>query len=406
MHGREFDVVVWGATGFTGGLVAEYLVQHGGEQLVWAIGGRDRHKLERVRREIGASAELPLIVGDASHESDMLSLAQRARVIISTVGPFSRHGLPLIHACAESGTDYCDSTGEVPFMRRAIDECHARAQKSGARLVPGCGFDSIPSDLGVLLLALEAERRGTTLTATDLVLTKARGGTSGGTVATMLEMVDQAKRDKAIRKLLLDPYALSPDRAHDLDVDGRDGLDIELDPHLGVYTAPFFMGSVNTRVVRRSNALLGFRYGREFRYRERMVGGKLARGLPGAVAIVGSLTGAALAASTSLTRSVLERLVPKPGEGPREEVRRSGFFKMSLFSTLADGSELRGQVAGIRDPGYGETAKMVAESALALLDPEAKQPGFEAGVLTPATALGMPLIERLRQAGMTFRIEG
>ncbi len=403
---RDFDIVVWGATGFTGRLIAEYLARNASPDVRWALGGRSREKLEGIARDLpsGRALRPELVVADAANAEQMNALAARSRVVCSAVGPFARYGMPLVLACAENGTDYCDTTGEVHFMRRSIDAADARAKATGARIVHAVGFDSIPSDLGVLLLAEHARKQGATLGETELVLLASKGGASGGTVATMLAMVDEAKKDRALRKLMADPYALSPDRKNDLTNDGYDALGIELNRSLGLFTAPFFMGPTNTRVVRRSNALTGFRYGRSFRYRERMVASKAAKGLPGALLAsvgIGALLGLA---SIPVTRKLLEARVPKPGEGPSRQERETGFFKIAIFAALEGQKRpsLRAEVIGTNDPGYGETAKMVGESTLALLDDGARQPGFEAGVLTSATALGMPLIERLRGAGMTF----
>lgn len=413
MQGRDLDLVVWGATGFTGGLIAERIAAHaaGSPTFRWAIGGRDEAKLAAVARSLESrapgGAPHATLLGDATSLEDMRRVAARARVVVSTVGPFARWGLPLVKACAELGTSYCDTTGEVPFIRASIDACEKIAKASGARIVHAAGFDSLPSDLGVLILAERALSVGRTLGATELVVTAARGGASGGTIGTMLGTLDQAREDRALRRLLGDPYALSPDRASDLDVDGRDALGVGWDARLGRFTVPFFMGPINTRVVRRSNALFGFRYGRRFAYSERMVVGRAGRGLPGALVATLGMGAFIAAASFGPTRGLLDARLPKPGQGPSEEERTRGFFKMSIFGTLDGDAQpsLVAEVEGINDPGYGETAKMTSETALALLDPSAVRPGFEAGVLTPATALGLPLVERLRAKGMTFRVE-
>jgi len=405
---RELDFVVWGATGFTGRLIAEYLARKAPAATRWAIGGRSREKLDGIARDLPtAAAPRPeIVVADAANELEMGELARRARVVCSAVGPFARYGMPLVLACAENGTDYCDTTGEVHFMRRSIDAADARAKATGARIVHAVGFDSIPSDLGVLMLAERAREQGATLGKTELVLTSSKGGASGGTIATMLAMLDEARSDRDLRRLMADPYALSPDRKNDIANDGRDQMSIEWSRDLGFFTAPFFMGPTNTRVVRRSNALSGFRYGRGFQYRERMLAGKGGKGLPGAIIATLGLGGLVGLASIPATRKLLDARLPKPGEGPSRKQRETGFFNISILAAL-EGDErpsLRATVAGTNDPGYGETAKMVGESTLALLDDGARQPGFEAGVLTSATALGLPLIERLRGAGMTFEV--
>lgn len=410
---RAHDVVLFGATGFTGALVAEYLARHhGGSGVRIALAGRDRNKLERVRASLraihGAAAEWPILVADAKDEAALADIAARAEVVCTTVGPYAKYGGPLVAACVRHGTDYCDLTGEVQFIRRMIDAHHEEAVKTGARIVHCCGFDSIPSDLGTLMMQdAMRERHGGHLDEVRFFAGESRGGASGGTIASMLNLLEELERDPSVRRIVGDPYALVPKDAR-----GRDGSDqkgIGYDRDLGMWTAPFVMAAINTRVVRRSNYLLDHAYGRDFRYSEAMSTGRGAKGALLATAVTAGLGGFLAAAAIPPVRKVLERRVlPKPGEGPDREVRERGYFVVRLVGKgrAADGREitLRGRVEGKADPGYGETAKMLSESALCLaLDgAQLDAPG---GIRTPASTMGRRLIERLRAAGMIFSVE-
>ncbi len=406
---RPFDVLIWGATGFTGRLLAAYLARTA-PGLRWALGGRSASKLEAVRAELSrahpAAAALPLIVADAADPGSLARLVAQSRVVCSTVGPFAKHGHPLVAACVEQGTDYCDSTGEPHFVRATIDAHHEVAREKGVRVVSCCGFDSLPSDLGVLMLAEHARREGRSLAEVRFLLGPWRGGASGGTVASMIGIIEEARGDRALRRMLADPYGLSPDRANDLDTDGRDSMAVHHDRALGVWTAPFVMAAINTRIVRRSNALTGHAYGKQLRYSEALSFKGNTRGMiQASLTALGTMAGGAAAAMPG-ARSLVERLLPAPGEGPSTEEMARGFFKARLYARL-DGDDrprLLGRVEGKQDPGYLETAKMLGESALCLAQ-DPRRAGFEGGVLTPATAMGTALIERLRRAGMTFATE-
>jgi short subunit dehydrogenase-like uncharacterized protein len=399
---RELDVVVFGATGFAGKLTAEYLTQHAPDGVRIGLGGRSEEKLERVRSSLGSrAADWPLVVADSSDPASMKALAERCSVVVTTVGPFLKYGMPLVEACAEAGTHYADLTGEPLFIRDAIDRCHARAQETGARIVHCCGFDSIPSDLGVFLLHREAQAE---LEDTTLVVRGVKGGASGGTIDSMKTIIDEVKADSGKRKLLLDPYSLSPDRAAEPDL-GRQ-LDMRPPVHddeLGQWLAPFVMGSINTRVVRRSNALQDWAYGRRFRYRETMAMGSGLAGRAKATALVGGLGTFMGALSLPPTRAALNRFLPKPGEGPSAEARAKGFFKIDIHARTSTGERYVCRVAAKGDPGYAATAVMLGESALCLaLDGD--QLPDRAGVLTPATALDGALVDRLRAAGQTYEV--
>jgi short subunit dehydrogenase-like uncharacterized protein len=399
---RSFDLVLFGATGFTGQLVAEYLVKKKSAGVRLALAGRDRGKLETLARGLGAS--VPILVGNVRDPASIDAIARQTRVVCTTVGPYATYGGPLVAACAEHGTDYCDLTGELQWVRRMMDAHEGTAKRTGARIVPSCGFDSIPSDLGVAVLQGYAKaRHGAPCDRITYAVTKLRGGASGGTVASMLQMVEEATVDAGVRALLKDAYCLNP-------VGEREGPDdarfhgAAWDAELGAWTAPFVMGAINERVVRRTNAISGFAYGRSFRYREVVA---FPRGPAGFALSVGAAFGLgafAVAAAVPPVRALLRHTVlPSPGEGPSEQRRARGCFEITLLGQgrSKDGRPftVRGKVAGQGDPGYAATSRMLGEAALCLaLDESSSQGGF----LTPAVAMGDRLVARLRAAGMTL----
>lgn len=400
---RDLDVVVFGATGFVGRLTAQYLARSAPDGVRIGLAGRSRDRLAAVRGELGQRAvDWPLLVADTDDPASLRALAQGSRVVATTVGPYARYGLPLVEACAAAGTHYADLTGEVLFVRDSIDAAHGDAQASGARIVHACGFDAVPSELGVLLSAEQARTDGAgELTDTTMLVVSLRGGASGGTVDSIRGMVDEARSDSARRRVLLDPYALSPDRGAEPDLGNeRDSLGVSRFD--GRWTAPFVMSSFNTRIVRRSNALTGWSYGRSFRYRELLSVGRspIAPLLAGAVvAGVGGLVGG-LALPPS--RFVLDRVLPKPGEGPGEQAQENGHFRIETTASTTSGVRYRTTVAAKGDPGYAATAVMLGEAALALAGDDLPD---AAGVLTPATGIGRPLADRLRAAGFTVSVE-
>ena len=327
-------------------------------------------------------------------------MAGRATAVATTVGPFRKYGRAVVDACVAEGTHYADLTGETLFMRETIDRADAAAKASGARIVHTCGFDSIPSDLGVFLLHEAAGE----LTDTTLVVRRAKGGFSGGTIDTLRDTTDSVKADRSLLKILGDPYALSPDRSAEPNLGReRDLRGIEHSDELGAWLGPFVMASVNTRVVRRSNALQGWAYGRSFRYREVMAFGEGLRGRAMAAAVAAGTGGVALGMAVPPTRFLFDRLLPDPGEGPKDELVRNGFFHIEVHTRTAAGDRWMCEIRAKGDPGYGATAVMLAESALCLGLDGAKLPD-RAGVLTPATAMGDALVERLRAAGQTYTV--
>lgn len=397
------DLVVFGATGFVGELTAQHLAEHAPAEAQIGLGGRSKDKLEAVRHRLGPrAASWPLVVADSADRGALDALCAQTGVVVSTVGPYARHGLPLVQACAASGTHYADLAGEVLFVRRSADACHETAVASGARIVHSCGFDSVPSDLGVLMLADAARADGAgELTDTTYLLVSARGGVSGGTVDSMRTQVDETRGDSASKQLLADPYALSPDRAAEPRL-GDEGDALGVGREGGRWTAPFVMAPFNTRIVRRSNALTGFSYGRTFRYREVMSTGDslLSPVLAGATAVGLGVVAAGMALRPA--RAVLDRVLPKPGDGPDEKTRRTGRFRVELTATTTSGARYRAVVAAQGDPGYAATAVMLGQAGLALTG-DGLPP--RAGVLTPATGIGQPLVERLRAASFTMTVE-
>lgn len=406
---RELDIVVYGATGFVGRLVAGHLARNAPADVRIALAGRNRDRVEAIRAGLGErAADWPVLVADATDAESLAALAGSARVVVTTVGPYARHGLPLVHACAEAGTDYVDLTGEVLFHRESIDEFHDRAAASGARIVHSCGFDSVPSDLGVyeLYKRVQADDEGD-LGPTTLVVSELRGGVSGGTIDSLRMQIDAVRRDKRARSIALSPYSLSPDRTAEPDLGRQSDVEIvrgsEVSPGVRGWKAPFVMASYNTRVVRRSNALLDWAYGRGFAYREVMEVGSSPLSLGPAAAVTAAMGGLVAGLGFGPTRALLDRVLPAAGSGPSEKTRTNGRFAMDIYTTTSTGAHYRSRVAAQGDPGYAATAVMLGESALALAEDRDELPDA-AGVLTPATGIGEPLAERLRAAGFTLAV--
>jgi short subunit dehydrogenase-like uncharacterized protein len=404
---RELDVVLFGATSFVGRLTAEYLARAAPPQARIGLAGRSQARLRELQSSLGTSASAwPLLVADSNDSRSLQALAVKTHVLASTVGPYRRYGLGVLEACANAGTHYADLTGEVLFMREAIDRFDAVARQSGARIVHSCGFDSIPSDLGVLLLHEAATADGAgELEDTTLVVRAMKGGPSGGTIASLKGTIDDARSDRQLARVLMDPYALSPDRDAEpsLGAEG-DMRTIANDRELGMWIGPFVMSTINTRAVRRSNALQSWAYGRRFRYREVMGFGSGPLAAVQAGAVAGGVGALAAGLAIGPTRAVLDRVLPSPGEGPSESRRRTGFFRIEIHTRTSTGARYLCRVAAQGDPGYLATSVMFGESSLCLaLDGEQLPP--RAGVLTPATALGDALVQRLRAAGQTLEVE-
>lgn len=406
---KPYDIILWGATGYTGQLVADYLARCAPADLRWALAGRNQAKLESVRDSLTAvnpaAADLPIVLGDSLDAASMAKLAAQTRVVCTTVGPYADYGTPLVAACAAQGVDYCDITGEALWVRKNIASYHAQAGETGARIVHFCGVDSIPSDLGTLMVQEAAlAQYGRACTEVKHLIVDFSGGFSGGTAASMLSMAEAGKDDPHFRRLLADPYSLVPERVHDwTETDLQQAL---YDADFGCWVGPFIMASINSRVVRRSHALHAWSQPGEFRYQEMMRYGKGVNGrLRAAIMGLGIQLLPAAAAVPPVQR-LIEQMAPEPGTGPTAAERENGHFRTVLLGKIPDENGpgetlLKGVVAGNMDPGYGETSKMLAESALCLALDDLPRQG---GILTPAAAMGMTLVARLRAAGMIFTV--
>jgi short subunit dehydrogenase-like uncharacterized protein len=386
---RELDIVVYGATGFTGRLVAEYLNNTYGvnQDVNWAMAGRSLDKLVSVRDEMGIDLAVPLIVADGSDVQSINTMVDRASVVLTTVGPYQLYGNELVAACAERGTDYVDLCGEPAWMHKMIADHSAAAEKSGARIIFSCGFDSIPFDLGVLFLQNYAkETLGSTVSRVKGRVRSMKGTFSGGTLASFRATMAAAGKDRNLIGVLRNPFSLTPG------FEGADqplGNKPEFDTSINSWVAPFVMASINTKNIHRSNMLMGHLYGEGFVYDEMLVTGSGDRG---------EAVAKAVAEDNSMANDPR-----KPGEGPSKEERETGFYDVLMVGEHSDGRSVRISVKGDKDPGYGSTSKMIAESAVCLV----KNPDLASGgIWTPAPAMGEKLIERLEaHAGLTFAVE-
>jgi short subunit dehydrogenase-like uncharacterized protein len=406
MTDTPFDIVVFGATSFVGQILCRYLWQrHGtGGEVKWALAGRSQAKLEQVRGQLGHGAQaLPLLVADAADEQALRAVCQQTRVVISTVGPYALYGSPLVKVCAETGTDYCDLTGEVPWMAQMIAAHENTAKKTGARIVHTCGFDSVPSDLGVQYLQEQAQAKfGAPCTSVRMRIARIKGGLSGGTVASMLNMMREMEKDPSVKRVLTNPFVLTPQ--------GR-GIRqpnvnfMAYDDAARSWLAPFVMASINTRVVHRTNHLMGSPYGQDFKYDEAMMTGPGLAGRLRAFGMAAGLGGFMVASSFKTTRHLLERyVVPKPGEGPSPQSQERGLYDLRFMGETSQGQKMTAKVTGDRDPGYGSTAKMLGEAGacLAFDLPKSEMGG---GFWTPAALMGSKLRSRLIQhAGLKFDV--
>jgi short subunit dehydrogenase-like uncharacterized protein len=385
---REFDIIIYGATGFTGRLVAEYLVQHYGGRAdapKWAMAGRSADKLAEVRDLIGAPKATPLVVADASNPASLDAMAARTQAVLTTVGPYQLYGSDVVAACVKAGTAYADLCGEPGWMREMIDAHQDAAKASGARITFSCGFDSIPFDLGMLFLQAEAvKRHGKPAPRVKGRVRKMAGGASGGTIASLTETLKAVAKKPSLALLLKSSFALTPG------FEGPSqpsGLIPEYDSATGTWTAPFVMAAINTKNVHRTNFLLGHPWGADLVYDEMVMT---------TIGDAGKAMAEAMAKANPFGGSKLQ-----PGEGPSKEERENGFYDILFIGEYEDGTSIRASVQGDRDPGYGSTSKMLAETGIALLSNKG-----DGGVWTPGALLGEALIDRLTaNAGLTFRLE-
>ena len=404
MQQRDYDVVLYGASGFTGKQTVEYFAKHAGP-IRWAMAGRNRAKLEAVKAQVGSAANsADVLVADSQDQAGLDAIVARTRVLLTTAGPFALYGTKIVDACVRFKTDYVDITGETVWARELIDRYHAQAAADGARIIPFCGFDSIPSDLGAYLMARHIQSKFGVGCKQVKAYFQMAGGVNGGTLATAFNLYEsgQAKQSR-------DPFLLNPAGEHSAEERHRnqDPTSARYDPDLGAWAAPFVMGPINTRVVRRSNALFDewqAGYGANFSYQEYMkFDGSL-----GWMPATGLSTGAALfqAAMASPLRPLLKSMLPSPGEGPSEKAMNEGWFRCELWGFTEDGRKVRGIIKDQGDPGNRATVKFLCEAALCLALNADELPGgvTRGGLLTPATALGDVLAQRLRNAGMTIEI--
>ena len=390
MNTREFDIIVYGATGYTGRLVAEYLSNHYGNRddgPKWAMAGRSLEKLQEVRDLIGAPADTPLVVANADDSADLEAMCQRTRVVLTTVGPYQLYGDKLVAACVATGTDYADLCGEPAWMAQKIAEHQAAAEASGARICFSSGFDSIPFDLGVMMTQKACvERFGKPAPRIRGRVRAMQGTFSGGTAASLGATMKAAAKSPSIINVLRDPFALTPGFKG---VDQPSGMIPSHEQDLGKWAAPFVMAPINTKNVHRTNFLLGHPYGTDFQYDEMVLTSP------------GEAGKAAAQAALEFMKNPFGAKPPKPGEGPSKEERENGFYDVAFVADMADGQRLQYGVKGRYDPGYGSTSRMLSETGIALLSCD--KPG---GVGTPGAFLGEALVERLlKHAELTFEVE-
>ena len=392
---REFDIIIWGATGFTGRLVAEYLFQnYNNGELNWAIAGRNIKKLNKIRDQY-LDQNIPIIVADSFDEISLVKMAERTKVICTTVGPYAKYGSLLVKSCVKSKTHYCDLAGEAQWIRKMIDIYHEAAIDCQIRIVNSCGFDSVPSDLGVYYIYKNISKINLSI---KMRVTGAKGTYSGGTYASMQNIIKEAYKDKEVRKSLTNPYGLNPVGQQD-GLDKRDLRSVKYDKRIKSWISPFLMAGINTRIVRRSNALSNFSYGKEFTYDEAVMTGKGFKGRLNGIFL--SIPLMFLAAKPgSFFNKIFNIISPKPGQGPNKKERENGYFSLRFFVFQKDGNKSIFKVTGDKDPGYGSTSKMLAESAVCLAKDRLEE---NYGVLTPSYAMGDNILDRLvSNAGLTF----
>ena len=392
---KEFDIIIWGASGFTGRLVAEYLYQnYSPNELKWAIAGRDANKLNKIRDKY-LNEKIPIIIADSFDEVSLSRMTKRTKVICTTVGPYAKYGSLLVKSCVSSKTHYCDLAGEAQWIRKMIDLYHEDAKDNNVRIVNSCGFDSIPSDLGVYYIHKNISKKNLSI---RMRVTGAKGTYSGGTYASMQNIIKEAFKDREVRKSLTNPYGLNPVGQQD-GLDKRDLRSVKYDKRIKSWISPFLMAGINTRIVRRSNALSNFSYGKEFTYDEAVMTGKGFKGRLNGIFL--SIPLMFLAAKPgSFFNKIFNIISPKPGQGPNKKERENGYFSLRFFVFQKDDNKSIFKVTGDKDPGYGSTSKMLAESAVCLAKDRLEE---NYGVLTPSYAMGDNILDRLvSNAGLTF----
>ena len=399
---REFDVIVWGATGFTGSLVVEYIYNnYKNKNLNWAIAGRSIEKLKKVRLK-SADDTIPVISANSDDLDSLQSMVKRTKVVCTTVGPYALYGSNLVKACVESKTHYCDLAGEVQWIRKMIDQYHEKAKSSNVKIVNCCGFDSIPSDMGVYFIYKDALKLNKTISKIEMRVAGAKGGISGGTYESLSNVNKEALKDNEIFKTVISPYGLNP-IGEQTGPDKYDLRKVKYDMTSKNWIGPFIMAAINTKIVRRSNALSGYLYGKDFEYDEATLGGKGFSGRLKSILMSIPIAVVMLAKPGSIIKKIVDKILPSAGEGPSKKDRENGYFNLRFYVTYKDGSSSIAKVTGDMDPGYGSTSKMLSESAICLaID---KLDTLD-GVITPSTAMGENLLKRLKnKSGLTFNIK-
>ena len=412
MKNIEYDLIIMGATGFTGKLVVEYLIKNYGvenEEFTWAIAGRDINKLERLRSSFkyidSNSNKIPRLVVDSHDTNSLDKMTSISRLVISTVGPYLKFGEALVESCVKNGTHYCDLTGEVPFIRKSIDAFDIKAKKNNCRIVHSCGFDSVPSDIGVLLLQMDSLKRfDKPCDEVNLYVRSIRGGLSGGTIDSMISIFKYMGSNPGHRKLLKSPFSLNPRESLKNNTWQPILKSVKWDDDIQRWLCPFIMAGFNSRIVMRTNAITDYRYGIDFKYSEVS---SYKKGLSGFLKAVVMFIGLVLIQISLKVRPLLWFLrkffLPSPGEGPSKEIRDNGFFKLDIIGSMDNIKKIRFTVTGEGDPGYSATSKMITESALSILLNQDRIPKVS-GVLTPAAGIGVVLAERLNDKGFNFSI--
>ena len=395
---RDFDLIIWGATGFTGNLVCDYISKNYNErELRWAIAGRNKKKILKLQQKLKID-DSRTIIADSYDKDSLVKMVKKSKVVCTTVGPYAKYGTNLVEACIEGETNYCDITGETQWIRRIIDRFHTKAKEKNIKIINSCGFDSIPSDMGVFYSQkIMLEKTGKYASTINMRVAGAKGGISGGTYNSLSNVLEEALIDKEVRKTLTNPYGLNP-------IDKQFGPDksdlrkVIFDTVSKSWIAPFVMAGINTKIVRRSHALMDFMYGKNFAYDEATLTGK---GIAGQIRGYMSLIPIFLATRKkgSIIKKIVDFILPKSGEGPSEKTRINGYYNLRFYLT-ADKMTYVSKVLGDMDPGYGSTSKMLAESAICLALDEIPD---TYGILTPSVALGDSLLKRLKEnAGLTF----
>ena len=395
---KTLDLIIWGATGFTGQLVSQYINNtYSNTNLKWGIAGRNKEKIFFIANKLKINDD-KVFIADSDNIESLIKLTSQTKVICTTVGPYAKLGTNLIEACISSGTNYCDITGETQWIRRIIDKYHKLAEQKSIKIINSCGFDSIPSDMGVYYSQKRIfEKTGEYASMINMRVAGAKGGISGGTYNSLSYVLEEARADSNVRKTLINPYGLNP-VGKQTGPDKQDLQRVIFDKISNSWIAPFVMAGINTKIVRRSHALIDFKYGSDFSYDEAILTG---RGVSGQIKGYLSLIPIFLATRKkgSAIKNLVDYILPKSGEGPSETKRINGYYNLRFYLTVGSKTYVS-KVIGDMDPGYGSTSKMLAESGVCLaLD---KTPETF-GILTPSSGLGDSLLKRLQEnAGLTF----